>query len=196
MACKAVPLPSLLRRFAEAGAGCEVASPGELELALSAGFAPDRIVFDSPAKTWAELCRAVDLGVSINVDNFDELSRLDTILADRNSTAVTDAAPASAQIGIRINPQSGTGAIGALSTATETSKFGIGLADPGAREALIEAYLARPWLSQIHVHSGSQGISLDKAAVGIRAAVDLAEEINSRASTRQITRIDIGGDCR
>ncbi|WP_244195219.1 diaminopimelate decarboxylase [Brevibacterium iodinum] len=187
VACKAVPLPSLLRRFAEAGAGCEVASPGELELALSAGFAADRIVFDSPAKTWAELWRAVDLGVSINVDNFDELSRLDTILADRNSTA------ASAKIGIRINPQSGTGAIGALSTATETSKFGIGLADPGAREALIEAYLARPWLSQIHVHSGSQGISLDKAAVGIRAAVDLAEEINSRASTRRITRIDIGG---
>ncbi|GAA1513062.1 diaminopimelate decarboxylase [Brevibacterium permense] len=190
VACKAVPLPSLLRRFAEAGAGCEVASPGELELALSAGFAPDRIVFDSPAKTWAELCRAVDLGVSINVDNFDELSRLDTILAERNST---DATAASAKIGIRINPQSGTGAIGALSTATETSKFGIGLADPGAREALIEAYLARPWLSQIHVHSGSQGISLDKAAVGIRAAVDLAEEINSRASTRRITRIDIGG---
>ncbi|MGC2939271.1 diaminopimelate decarboxylase [Brevibacterium sp. FAM 24638] len=187
VACKAVPLPSLLRRFAEAGAGCEVASPGELELALSAGFTPDRIVFDSPAKTWAELRRAVDLGVSINVDNFDELARLDTLFDDRNGTA------ASARIGIRINPQSGTGAIGALSTATETSKFGVGLADPGAREALIEAHLARPWLGQIHVHSGSQGISLDKAAVGVRAAVDLAEEINARASVRQITRIDIGG---
>ncbi|MGC2976313.1 diaminopimelate decarboxylase [Brevibacterium sp. FAM 25378] len=187
VACKAVPLPSLLRRFAEAGAGCEVASPGELELALSAGFTPDRIVFDSPAKTWAELRRAVDLGVSINVDNFDELARLDTLFDDRNGTA------ASARIGIRINPQSGTGAIGALSTATETSKFGVGLADPGAREVLIEAYLARPWLGQIHVHSGSQGISLEKAAVGVRAAVDLAEEINAHASVRQITRIDIGG---
>ena len=112
VACKAVPLPSLLRRLADAGAGCEVASPGELELALSAGFAPDRIVFDSPSKTWAELRRAVDLGVSINADNFDELARLDTILAERNATA------ASARIGVRINPQSGTGAIGALSTAT------------------------------------------------------------------------------
>ena len=187
VACKAVPLPSLLRRLADAGAGCEVASPGELELALSAGFAPDRIVFDSPSKTWAELRRAVDLGVSINADNFDELARLDTILAERNATA------ASARIGVRINPQSGTGAIGALSTATETSKFGIGLADPGARDALVEACLARPWLNQIHVHSGSQGISLDRAAVGIRAAVDLAEEVNTRAGTRRISRIDIGG---
>src|SRR5699024_12545693 len=66
--------------------------------------------------------------------------------------------PIPARIGIRINPQSGTGAIGSLSTATETSKFGIGLGDPGVRENLIEAYLARPWLNQIHVHSGSQGI--------------------------------------
>ena len=190
VACKAVPLPSLLSRYAEMGAGCEVASSGELELALSAGFAPERIVFDSPAKTWTELRRAVNLGVSINVDNFDELARLDTILAERNNATATTA---SARIGVRINPQSGTGLIGALSTATQTSKFGIGLADSGSREALIEAYLARPWLNQIHVHSGSQGISLDKAAVGIRAAVDLAEEINSRASARRITRIDIGG---
>ncbi|WP_436325958.1 diaminopimelate decarboxylase [Brevibacterium sp. FAM 27836] len=187
VACKAAPLPSLLRRYAQAGAGCEVASPGELELALAAGFAPDRIVFDSPAKTWMELRRAVELGVSINVDNFDELARLDTLLGEHGRGS------ASARIGFRINPQSGTGAIGALSTATETSKFGVGLADPGIREALIAAHLGRPWLNQIHVHSGSQGISLDKAAAGIRAAVDLALEINARAATRQITRIDIGG---
>ena len=187
VACKAAPLPSLLRRYAQAGAGCEVASPGELGLALAAGFAPDRIVFDSPAKTWMELRRAVELGVSINVDNFDELARLDTLLGEHGRGS------ASARIGFRINPQSGTGAIGALSTATETSKFGVGLADPGIREALIAAHLGRPWLNQIHVHSGSQGISLDKAAAGIRAAVDLALEINARAATRQITRIDIGG---
>src|SRR5699024_11256665 len=119
------------------------------ELAPEAGFAPEAIGFDSPAKTWTELRRAVDLGVSINIDNFDELARLDTILAERRpgpaSAEVPGPAsaevprPASARIGIRINPQSGTGAIGSLSTATETSKFGIGLGDPGARESLIEA---------------------------------------------------------
>src|SRR5699024_9774674 len=106
VACKAVPLRSLLHHYAEVGAGCEVASPGELELALEAGFAPEAIVFDSPAKTWTELRRAVDLGVSINIDNFDELARLDTLLAEARP------GPASARIGIRINPQSGTGAIG------------------------------------------------------------------------------------
>ncbi|MBM6589430.1 diaminopimelate decarboxylase [Brevibacterium sp. RIT 803] len=200
VACKAVPLQPLLRYYAEAGAGCEVASPGELELALSAGFAPENIVFDSPAKTMSELKRAVELGVSMNIDNFAELERLDGLLDGQTTSAPVGGSTGitSARVGVRINPQSGTGTIGALSTATQTSKFGIGLADPGAREALIEAYLARPWLSQIHVHSGSQGISLDQAAAGIEAVVELALEINARAAhthgrDRQVTRIDIGG---
>lgn len=200
VACKAVPLRPLLRSYAAAGAGCEVASPGELELALSAGFAPESIVFDSPAKTMSELQRAVALGVSMNIDNFAELERLDAILEKQPTSAHEHSGtePSSTRVGIRINPQSGTGTIGALSTATQTSKFGIGLADPGAREALIEAYLARPWLNQIHVHSGSQGISLDQAAAGIDVVVELAKEINALAAQshgrdRQITRIDIGG---
>lgn len=217
VACKAVPLQPLLRYYAEAGAGCEVASPGELDLALTAGFAPERIVFDSPAKTLSELKRAVSLGVSMNIDNYEELDRLDAILAadppleteghlagdaplnpDANQAGAPELGATSARVGIRINPQSGTGTIGALSTATQTSKFGIGLADPGAREALIDAYLARPWLNQIHVHSGSQGISLDQAAAGIEIVVELAQEINRRAAQahgrdRQVTRIDIGG---
>lgn len=185
VACKAVPLRPVLRRFAEAGAGCEVASPGELELALAAGFAPERIVFDSPAKTLSELRRALDLGVAINVDNWEELDRLDALLADHPGTA--------SAIGVRINPQTGVGEIGALSTATATSKFGIGLADLGAREALVEAFLARPRLSWIHVHSGSQGMTLDQIAEGVAAAVDLAREINARSEARRVTGIDIGG---
>ncbi|GAA0035460.1 type III PLP-dependent enzyme domain-containing protein [Brevibacterium metallidurans] len=185
VACKAVPLLPVLRLLAEAGAGCEVASPGELELALAAGFAPERIVFDSPAKTRSELRRALDLGVAINVDNWEELDRLDALRTEYPGTA--------SAIGVRINPQTGVGEIGALSTATATSKFGIGLADPGAREALLEAFLARPWLSWIHVHSGSQGMTLDQIAEGVAAAVDLAREINVRAEGRQVTGIDIGG---
>ncbi len=197
------PAP-LLRYYAESGAGREVASPGELESALTAGFAPNRIVFDSPAKTESELRRALSLGVSINVDSWEELERLDR-LVDANTESV---------IGIRINPQSGIGEIGAMSTATSTSKFGIGLADPGARQAIVDAYRARPWLTQIHVHSGSQGIGLDQAAEGIAAVVDLAREINAGTADactadagesvgegdrhgdtdpRQVTRIDIGG---
>ena len=55
----------------------------------------------------------------------------------------------------------------------------------------------RPWLSQIHVHSGSQGVSLQHAAYGISQVVALAQEINDRSANRgedvkQVRRIDIG----
>jgi diaminopimelate decarboxylase len=117
-AAKANCLVPVLEDLRTHGMGCEVASPGELAQALAAGFAPERIVFDSPAKTRFDLDRALALGVAVNVDNFQELSRVDEILAGRSSTS---------RIGARINPQVGSGEIAAMSTATATSKFGIPL---------------------------------------------------------------------
>lgn len=195
VACKAAPLKGLLQRYAGMGAGCEVASKGELELALASGFSPDKIVFDSPAKTWSELRQAIELGVSMNIDNFDELSRVDQILSDREHLLTREDMPV---IGLRINPQTGSGDIEALSTASRTSKFGIGLSDLGTRAEVVAAYLDRPWMTQIHVHSGSQGVSFHKAAHGISQVVALAREINDRSARRrggekQIRRIDVGG---
>lgn len=183
IAAKAISLRPVLARFAAAGFGCEVASPGELELALAAGFPAERIVFDSPAKTPTEIARALELGVSFNVDNFEELARIDAAVA-RNGR------PRSV-IGVRVNPQTGAGTIDAMSTATSTSKFGIGLADH--RDEIIDAFATRPWLTQLHVHSGSQGMSLEHAAEGVRLTTDLAADIDARAGSRQIQRIDVGG---
>jgi diaminopimelate decarboxylase len=183
IAAKAITLRPVLMRFAHAGFGCEVASPGELGLALAAGFPADRIVLDSPAKTTTEIGSALDLGISFNVDNFEELARVDE--------AIARVGVHRSVIGVRINPQTGAGAIGAMSTATTTSKFGIGLADH--RERLIDAFVSRPWLTQLHVHSGSQGLSLPHAAEGVRQIVDLAEEITARIGRQQVQRIDIGG---
>jgi diaminopimelate decarboxylase len=183
IAAKAITLRPVLARFAQAGFGCEAASPGELELAMAAGFPAERIVFDSPAKTTTEITRALELGVSFNIDNFEELGRVDEAIArvgDHRSN-----------IGVRLNPQTGAGAIGAMSTATSTSKFGVGLADH--RERVIDAFASRPWLTQLHVHSGSQGLSLGHAAQGVRLIADLAQEIGVRIGHQQIRRIDIGG---
>ncbi len=60
----------------EEGMGCEVASPGELEQALRAGFRTRDIVFDEPAKTAAVLRRVFEAGVNLNIDNFQEYSRV------------------------------------------------------------------------------------------------------------------------
>ncbi|MBA2950215.1 hypothetical protein H1D24_31575 [Streptomyces sp. PSKA28] len=75
-AAKAASLVPVLRLLADCGMGCEVASPGELRLALAAGFAPSMIVLDSPAKTCEEIHQALALGVALNADNLDELRRI------------------------------------------------------------------------------------------------------------------------
>ncbi|MFG3497814.1 diaminopimelate decarboxylase [Streptomyces sp. NPDC047928] len=183
-AVKACPLVPVLRLLYEAGLGAEVASPGELALARAAGVPPDRTVLDSPAKTPAELREALALGIAVNADNPQELDRLDALVA---------AAPTASPLGLRVNAQVGGGTIDALSTATSTSKFGVPLRDEGARDRIVRACVARPWLTRLHTHSGSQGIPLDLMAAGVRAVYGLAEEINAAAGRRQIDTIDIGG---
>ncbi|MER7723044.1 diaminopimelate decarboxylase [Streptomyces sp. NPDC096323] len=183
-AAKACGLVPVLRLLSEAGMGCEVASPGELEQALAAGFSPGRLVFDSPAKTVEELAFALDHGVAINVDNFQELERVDRLLAGREPFG---------PVGLRVNPQVGAGAIGAMSTATATSKFGVALRDPGAVDAVIDAFARRPWLTRLHAHVGSQGCPLPLIAQGVSAAYELAERINRRLGHARITGLDIGG---
>ncbi|MGC4950153.1 diaminopimelate decarboxylase [Streptomyces sp. DT224] len=182
-AAKASSLVPVLRLLAKCGMGCEVASPGELRLALDAGFAPSKIVLDSPAKTRDEIRRALAVGVAINADNLDEVDRIASL---RPADAVSD-------IGLRVNPQVGGGSIGAMSTATATSKFGVALRDPGAREQVVKAFAAHPWLTRLHAHVGSQGCSLELIAAGIAETYRLAEEINGTLGRRQVTGLDIGG---
>ncbi|CAM5505843.1 diaminopimelate decarboxylase [Streptomyces tanashiensis] len=183
-AVKATPLVPVLRLLHEAGLGVEVASPGELALARAAGVPPSHTVLDSPAKTPAELRQALALGIAVNADNLQELARLDALVAS---------APTASPLGLRVNPQVGAGSIGALSTATATSKFGVALRDEGARKTVVQAYLERPWLTRLHTHTGSQGIPLALMAEGVGEAYALAEEINRAAGRQQIDTLDIGG---
>lgn len=145
---------------------------------------PAHTVLDSPAKTPAELREALAIGIAVNADNPQELARLD---------ALVRSAPTASPLGLRVNPQTGAGSIGALSTATATSKFGVALRDEGAREWVVRAFLDRPWLNRLHTHSGSQGVPLELMAEGVRAVHELAEEINAAAGRQQIDTIDIGG---
>ncbi|MGP2436985.1 diaminopimelate decarboxylase [Streptomyces sp. JW3] len=183
-AVKACPLVPVLRLLRDEGIGAEVASPGELALARAAGVPAERTVLDSPAKTPEELREALALGVAVNADSAQELDRLDGLL--RSTRTVSP-------LGVRVNPQVGGGSIEALSTATATSKFGVALRDEGAREWLVRACLDRPWLTRLHVHTGSQGIAPARMAEGVAAVYALAEEINGRAGRRQVDTVDIGG---
>lgn len=201
-AVKAGSLVPVLRLLDDEGIGCEVASPGELALARAAGVDPSRTVLDSPAKTHAELREALASGIALNADSPQELARLDALIGP-SSPASADSADSSGtadfagdgghRLGLRVNPQVGGGSIGAMSTATATSKFGFPLRDEGARAGVVRAFLDRPWLTRLHAHTGSQGIPLELMAEGVKETYELAEEINAAAGRRQIDTLDIGG---
>ena len=184
-AVKANALTGVLRSLKSTGIGAEVASPGELELALAAGFTPDEIIYDSPAKTMAELHRCLRDGISINLDNEQELHRVDELIKEFPNTRSV--------IGFRVNPQIGSGSISSTSTATGTSKFGYATGDGINREILLKLYAERPWLTSIHTHSGSQGCSLELMADGVAAIVAIAEDVNAASDSQKIRRINIGG---
>ena len=184
-AVKANALVQVLKPLREYGMGAEVASPGELLIALTAGFSAQNIIFDSPAKTRQDLRTCIKSGIALNIDNLQELERIDALMLEfPDSKSV---------IGFRVNPQIGGGKIGSTSTATATSKFGYALLDADNRNTLISLYKARPWLKSIHTHTGSQGCELTLMAYGIKVITELAEEINAVIGSQQITRLDIGG---
>ncbi len=120
IAVKANPLTSTLKKIKELGVGLEVASLPELYLAEATGFSADKIVFDSPAKTKKEIDYALKSGVRLNADSFDELDRIDEFLKTIKSKSV---------VGVRINPQVGSGSIKSTSVADAISKFGIPIND-------------------------------------------------------------------
>lgn len=183
LAIKANPVVQLLRFAVDRGMGLEAASIEEAALARAAGCEPDRIVFDSPAKTRAEIAQALAWGVALNADNLDELERIEAALA---------AIPSSTSlIGLRINPQVGEGSIGMLSVAGAYSKFGVPLEE--RRGDIIAAFRRHPWLRALHLHVGSQGVGEEQMARAVACIFDLREEIHAALGEPRVALVDIGG---
>jgi diaminopimelate decarboxylase len=182
VAIKANPLVEVLREVVAGGAGLEAASFEEVHLARAAGCPPERIVFDSPAKTFDELERALATGVAINADNLDELSRIDSLYSRLQSRSV---------VGLRINPLVGSGSIAATSVAAAKSKFGVPI-DAG-RHAIFDAFARYPWLTGLHVHVGSQGCTVDQLVAAVERALDVASDVDACTRAGRVRQIDIGG---
>lgn len=77
-----------------------------------------------------------------------------------------------------------------MSVAGDHSKFGIGLQE--YNKEIFAAFEKYEWLSGIHVHSGSQGVPIDKMIVGISRICEVAQKVNQNREN-QIKFIDIGG---
>jgi diaminopimelate decarboxylase len=153
-ASKAFPCSAVLALFAQEGLWCDVASGGELHLALTAGFPVERIVLHGNAKSEAELRMALDHRVGlIVVDNFDEIERLARLTAERD--------PAGAQqVLIRVTPDVRGETHEKISTGQADSKFGFAIADAEEAIARVRA-VAGLSLQGLHAHIGSQLLELE-----------------------------------
>ncbi len=181
-AIKANPLVRVLENVRDFGLGVEVASEGELFLAHKTGFKATKIVFDSPAKTQAEIDNALQNGYFINADSFSELERIHQYLKKNHTES---------RIGVRINPQVGTGSIESTSVAGAYSKFGIPINI--FRQEIIHLFKKYNCLCGLHIHIGSQGCEMKMLLDGFENILRLVVDINNETDANKIQFIDIGG---
>ncbi len=153
-ASKALPCTAVLRLLAEEGLWCDVASGGELHLALNAGFAPERILVHGNAKSESELCAALQARVGlIVIDNFDEIDRLERLSSERDQDQDQD-------VLIRVTPDVRGETHEKISTGQADSKFGFSMADVPRAIERIEGVDGLA-LAGLHAHIGSQLLELE-----------------------------------
>jgi diaminopimelate decarboxylase len=163
-ASKAFPCTAVYRVLAQEGLACDVASGGELALALQGGFDPARIYFHGNAKSDRELREALEAGVGqIVLDSFDEFGRLERIAAHLRRRQ---------EVLIRVTPDVAGDTHQAISTGQADSKFGFSVGQ--AREA-IERLAGVPHLDLVglHFHIGSQLFELEPFRRAIRTIAAL-----------------------
>jgi len=167
-ASKAFPCTAVLALLAGEGLWCDVASGGELHLALMAGYPPQRIVLHGNAKSEAELRMALEQRVAlIVVDNFDEIDRLERLLGERSGALPVGAAQASTSdarpdqaVLVRVTPDVRGETHEKISTGQADSKFGFAMEQAGEAIARVEAVEGLS-LAGVHAHIGSQLLSLE-----------------------------------
>lgn len=168
----------------EEGLGLDVCSAGELELAVGAGFPPERIVMHGNAKSPKDLSAAVRLGVGlIVVDSASEIARLAATVPPGPPRAVM----------VRVVPGVSAGGHAAVRTGTDDQKFGLSLTDGSAAHAVAKI-LGQPGLDLVglHCHIGSQITSAKPYASAVRRMVGLLARIRDQHGVT-LPRLDIGG---
>lgn len=180
---KANPSLAVTTCLREAGAGAEIASLGELEVALAAGHAPAALRFAGPGKSEHELEQALARGLgTFHAESLDELRDLDRLARARGGHP--------AGVAIRVNlPQQLAGS--RMRMGGQSSRFGIDAEQvPEAVRAIVAADgLA---LRGLHVYGGTQCFDAD-AFVGHAAALLERAERWERELSVQFDEVDLGG---
>ena len=169
----------------EDGLSIDVASGGELELALRGGMPAARIGLHGNNKSDAELRRALEVGVGrIVVDSFTEIEVLDAIARELGTVA---------PVMVRVTTGVHAGGHEFIATSHEDQKFGLSLATGAAFEALTACHDAAGLeLLGIHTHIGSQILSLDAFRESAERMLGLRAAFRAEAGV-DLPEVDLGG---
>jgi diaminopimelate decarboxylase len=182
---KAFLCTAMARLIAEEGLHLDVATGGELHVALHANFPEERIVLHGNNKSLDELARALDAGVGrIVLDSFDELDRLERLAEGRTQRP---------RVLVRVTPGVEAHTHEFIETGTDDSKFGFTVAGGVARRAALRvAESTRLELAGLHCHIGSQIYVLESYRRAIEIIATLAAEIEGTTGT-PIGELNVGG---
>jgi diaminopimelate decarboxylase len=179
-AIKANPMPEVVRLFASLVDGLDVASGGELGVALASGMRPDAISFAGPGKTQDELAQAISARIVINLESEREMERVAALGSERNERP---------RVAVRVNPD--------FELKSSGMKMGGGPKQFGVDAERVPAMLMR--LGQLgldfqgfHIFSGSQNLRADAIAEAQEKTIELAVKLAQHAPA-PVRLLNIGG---
>jgi diaminopimelate decarboxylase len=179
-AMKANPMGEVVAHLAGLVDGLDVASAGELRIALEAGARPDTISFAGPGKTDADLEAALAAGIVINLESEGEMERLAAIASRRRARA---------RVNVRVNPD--------FELKSSGMKMGGGPKPFGVDAERVPAMLRRIGelaldFQGFHIFSGAQNLRADAIAEAQRKSVELAVRL-AQDAPGPVRILNIGG---
>lgn len=153
-ASKAFSCRAMAQLVAQEGLSLDVATGGELAAGRAAGFPPARIYFHGNNKSVEEIEAGLHAGIGhFVVDSFEEIERLEAAVAQRGGRQ---------QVLVRVTPGVRPATHDFVQTGQQDSKFGFGLADGRAQDAVRRLRdAAHLDLVGVHAHIGSQIFELE-----------------------------------
>lgn len=188
-AAKAFLCTEIARWVDEEGLCLDVATGGELAVALHAGFPAERITVHGNNKSIAELTAAVDAGVGhVVLDSEIEIERLDRIAGE---AGVVQDVLVRVTVGVEAHTHE------FISTAHEDQKFGLSLASGAAMDAVRKVFATDNLrLVGLHSHIGSQIFDVAGFEIAARRVIGLLRDVVADfgvEKTAQMSIVDLGG---
>ena len=179
-AMKANPMPALVAHMARLVDGIDVASGGELRVALDNGADPREVSFAGPGKSLEDLRRAVAAGILINIESFREVNELAAICKETGYRA---------RVAVRVNPDFELKSSG-MKMGGGPKQFGVDAEQ--VPELLIRIGQADLDFEGFHLFAGAQNLKAEAIVEAQQKSYDLALRLAEHAPG-PVRTLNLGG---